>query len=75
MSKAELIQELRNLPLAERVEILEEVWRETESESHGLLGWQKELLNQRLQDAEDHPDDWVSWDEAKQRLERQLRSH
>lgn len=73
MSKAELIQELRKLPLAERVEILEEVWRE--AESHGLLGWQKELLDQRLQDAEAHPDDWVSWDEAKQRLERQLRSH
>ena len=75
MSKAELIQALRKLPLAERVEILEEVWREAESERHGLLDWQKELLDQRLRDAEAHPEDWVSWDEAKQRLERQLHSY
>jgi len=37
-----------------------------------LLDWQKELLDQRLKDAEAHPEDWVSWDEARQRLERQL---
>ncbi len=37
-----------------------------------LLDWQKEILAQRLKDAEAHPDDWVSWDEAKQRLEGQL---
>jgi Putative addiction module component len=40
-----------------------------------LLEWQKELLDQRLRDAEAHPEDWVSWDEAKQRLERQLQGH
>ena len=38
-----------------------------------LLDWQKALLNQRLRDAEAHPEDWVSWDEARQRLERQFR--
>ena len=75
MSKTELIQELRKLPLAERVEILEEVWREAENEQPGLLDWQKELLDQRLKDAESNPDDWVSWDEARQRLERQLHRH
>lgn len=32
--------------------------------------WQKELLDRRLAEAEDHPDDWVSWEEAKQRLQR-----
>lgn len=37
-----------------------------------LLEWQKALLDQRLKDAEAHPDDWVSWDEAKQRLERRI---
>jgi len=40
-----------------------------------FLDWQKELLDQRLRDAEAHPEGWVSWDEAKQRLERQLYSH
>ena len=72
LCKDELIQEIRKLPFAERVELLEELWNEAESGRPELLGWQKELLDQRLRDAEDHPEDWVSWDEAKQRLEQQL---
>jgi len=75
VSKAELIREIRSLPVGERVELLEELWREAESESPGLLDWQKELLDQRRRDAEAHPDDWVSWDEARQRLEQQLHRH
>lgn len=74
MSKAELMHEIRRLPFAERVELLEELWSEAESERPELLDWQKELLDQRLKDAEAHPEDWVSWDEARQRLERQLHS-
>ena len=72
MSKADLMQEIRRLPLDERVELLAELWREAESERPVLLGWQKELLDQRLRDAEVHPEDWISWEDAKQRLERQL---
>jgi hypothetical protein len=52
--------------------MMEEVSRQSESEAHGLFDWQKELLDQRLKDAEAHPEDWVSWDEAKQRLERRV---
>jgi len=40
-----------------------------------LFDWQKELLDQRLKDAEEHPEDWVSWDDARQRLERQVHGH
>jgi putative addiction module component (TIGR02574 family) len=72
MSKAELMQEIRRLPFAERVELLEELWRDAESERPELLDWQKDLLDQRLREAEGDPEGWVSWDEAKQRLERQL---
>ena len=75
MSKADLLREIRSLPFADRVELLEELWREAESERPDLLDWQKELLDQRLRDAEAHPEDWVSWDEAKVRLERQLSGH
>jgi len=75
VSKADLMRELRRLSFAERVELLEELWNETESEHPELLDWQKALLDQRLKDAEAHPEDWVSWDEAKQRLERQLHDH
>jgi putative addiction module component (TIGR02574 family) len=75
VSKADLMHEIRRLPFAERVELLEELWREAETEHPELLDWQKELLDHRLRDAEAHPEDWVSWNEAKQRLERQLSSH
>ena len=72
MSKDDLRLAIRELPFPERVELLEELWREAESERPELLMWQKDLLDQRLKDAEAHPEDWVSWDEAKQRLEQQL---
>jgi putative addiction module component (TIGR02574 family) len=70
MSKAELRDEIRRLPFTERVELLEELWREAESEHPQLIDWQRELLDQRLRDAEAHPEGWTPWDEAKQRLER-----
>jgi len=73
MNRAELLSEIRRLPFAERVELLEELCNETEHP--GLLEWQKVLLDQRLKDAEAHSEDWVSWDEAKQRLEWQLHDH
>ena len=40
-----------------------------------LPDWRKELLDQRLKDAQEHPEDWVSWDEARERLERQVEGH
>jgi putative addiction module component (TIGR02574 family) len=66
------MHEIRRLPFAERIELLEELWSEAECERPELLDGQKELLDQRLKDAEAHPEDWVSWDEARQRLERRL---
>jgi putative addiction module component (TIGR02574 family) len=75
MSKSELLSEIRRLPFAERIELLEELWKETETEHPELLEWQKALLDQRLAEAEAHPEDCVSWAEAKQRLEGQLHNH
>lgn len=74
MSKTELKQEIRKLPFPERLALLEELWREAETEQPELLDWQKETLGQRLRDAETNPEDWVSWDEVKLRLERLARS-
>ena len=72
VSKDDLILAIRELPFPERVELLEDLWREAESEHPGFLNWQKKLLDQRLQDAGVHPEDWISWDKVRQRLERQL---
>ena len=42
--------------------------REDESDDLSLDDWQKELLNERLEDAERNPDGWLTWDEVKQRV-------
>ncbi|HSL82133.1 MAG TPA: addiction module protein [Thermoanaerobaculia bacterium] len=70
MTRAALKNEIRRLPIRERVELLEELWREAEVEQPVLLDWQRELLEERLADAESNPDAWVSWEDAKNRLER-----
>ena len=45
----------------------------TETQRPELLDWQREILDQRLLDAERHPEDWISWEEAKRRLDRLAR--
>jgi len=70
MSKAELKQEIRKLPFPEGVELLEELWREAETEQPELLDCHKEILDQRLRATEANPEGWASWDEAKLRLDR-----
>ena len=74
MSKAELKQEIQKLPFPERIELLEELWREAETEHLELADWQKEILDQRLRDAAAHPEDWTSWTEARRRLEQLTRT-
>jgi putative addiction module component (TIGR02574 family) len=71
MTRAQVKEEIRRLPIQERVELLEELWREVETEHPALLDWQREVLDRRLDEAERDPDGWVSWDEARHRLERQ----
>lgn len=69
MSVAEIKHEIRKLPVEERVELLEELWREAERERPDLYDWQRQLLDERLADARVDPDDWVSWDAARRRLD------
>jgi len=52
MTIAELRAEYRRLPFAERVELLGELWREAENQHPELIDWQRELLDQRVRDAE-----------------------
>lgn len=70
MTRAALKEEFRRLPIGERVKLLEELWREAETEEPMLLDWQRELLERRLSDGEANPEAWVSWEDAKRRLER-----
>ncbi len=72
MTKAEIKAELRQLPLAERVAFLEELWREAEQDQPRLLDWQKKIVDERLADLEARPEDWISVEELRERLERRL---
>jgi putative addiction module component (TIGR02574 family) len=69
MSKTEILEEIRKLTFTERVELLEELWIEAETERPQLLDWQRDLLDARLAEAEEHPEDWTTWEESKRRLE------
>lgn len=61
MSKTQLA-ELLALPLEERVEVAEALWRSIEDEP--IPEWQKQLLDERLREAEENPDAFVSWEEV-----------
>lgn len=75
MTKAEIKAELRGLPLAERVALLEELWLEAEQEEPRLLDWQKKIVDQRLAEAEASPDDTISLAEMRRRLERRIQEY
>jgi hypothetical protein len=72
VTRTEIKDEIRRIPLSERVDLLEELWREAEQEEPKLLDWQRELLDERFADAAADPEGWVAWADARRRLERLL---
>jgi len=72
VTRSEIKDEIRRMPLSERVDLLEELWREAEQEEPKLLDWQRELLDARFAEAAADPEGWVAWDDARRRLERLL---
>lgn len=63
-----VLKEARALPLAEQIELCRNLWDEI-VESHELTPGEAELITRRLQDHRDHPDDVVSLEEVKARLD------
>ncbi|MDY7092614.1 MAG: addiction module protein [Acidobacteriota bacterium] len=70
MTKVELQHEALKLPVEERLELAESLWEsiERDAEALPLHDWQKELLDERLAQAKEDPDGWLSWEEVKQRV-------
>lgn len=65
-------EELRKLPLAERLELVEDLWDSIAHESNQLSLTQAQMdeLDRRFADYEANPDNGVAWEEVRDRLRR-----
>jgi putative addiction module component (TIGR02574 family) len=64
------IDELRKLPLPERLELVEELWDSIAADSANLEMTQEQAaeLDRRLAEHDANPDEGVSWSELRDRL-------
>ena len=64
------IDEIKTLDITERIILVEEIWDSIakEQDSVGLLEYEKEVLDARLESFENNPDNLISWDEIKTKL-------
>lgn len=67
-----VFKEARALPLAEQIELCRHLWDGIVG-SHELTPGEAVLIDRRLQDHLDNPDDVVSWEEAKAKLHAKYR--
>jgi putative addiction module component (TIGR02574 family) len=72
MSSEMVLKEARALPLAEQIEVCRNLW-EGIIESRELTPGEAELIDRRLQDHVANPDDVVSLDEVKAKLDAKYR--
>jgi len=72
MSSQMLFKEARALPLAEQIELCRNLW-DGIVESKELTPGEAELIDRRLQDHLENPDDVVSWEEVKAKLDAKYR--
>jgi len=67
-----VLKEARALPLSEQIELCRNLW-EGIVESHELTPGEAELIDRRLQDHLANPEDVISLDEVKARLDAKYR--
>ena len=67
-----VFKEARALPLAEQIELCRHLWDGIVG-SHEFTPGEAALIDRRLQDHLDNPDDVVSWEEAKAKLHAKYR--
>ena len=72
MSSEMVFKEARALPLAEQIELCRNLW-EGIAGSHELTPGEAELIDRRLQDHRDNPNDVVSLAEVKVKLDAKYR--
>ena len=69
------LQKLLELPAAEKIELAQMLWESIEPEEEtgflAIQGWQRQILDERLADLAEHPDDEQPWEEVKAELWRE----
>lgn len=68
-------QEIRQLPLAEKLALLDVLWTEISAEPDNVKApeWHKELLDIRHQKYLSGEDEVIDWEVAKRQIERAIR--
>lgn len=70
MSATELLEKARRLPLEERIELAQSLWDDvTRCSEDSLSPEEARLIDERLREHEANPEDVVSWEEVKARLD------
>jgi putative addiction module component (TIGR02574 family) len=72
MSSNTVLEEARALPLAEQIELCRNLWNDI-VESKELTPGEADLIDQRLKDHFDNPDDVVPLSEVKAKLDAKYR--
>jgi putative addiction module component (TIGR02574 family) len=72
MSSDAIFKEVRALPFAEQIELCRNLMDGIVS-SHELTAGEAELIDRRLQEHLDNPNDVVSWEVAKAKLDAKYR--
>ena len=67
-----LISQVRSLSIAERIELIGVVWETLSLSEVPVSKEEKVLLDARLADMEQNPDDQSPWSEVQARLKQQL---
>ena len=73
----ELREELSKLSVAERLELVQELWdgiaAECEREPFPLTERQREELERRIRELDEHPERAIPWDQVRERLRARRR--
>ena len=69
MTKPEIRQEALALPLADQIELAQALWENASPPSDVELSPElKVVLEERLEEAREHPEDGLTWEEVKAKV-------
>jgi putative addiction module component (TIGR02574 family) len=73
MSATEILEQIEHLPRAEQQAVAEQVWEKFGDFNDELIPGEAEFIDRRLQDHRQNPNDVVSLEEVKAKLDAKYR--
>jgi len=67
--------EIRQMPLPEKLALLESLWSElaAEPDQIEIPQWHKDILDERMRAAENGTAELIAWDTAKEQIQKMIR--